>query len=142
MEAQTLEALAGPDPLDLRRRDRQDAARRISSLADWLPPADAALLHAVYSAGQSVTELARIAGLSPPALRRRVRRLAARVLSEKFLFVARHLGGWPPTRRRVARLCVLEGVSMREAARRLGLSLHTVRKHCHAIDALFEAATR
>ncbi|MCA9271470.1 MAG: response regulator transcription factor [Phycisphaerales bacterium] len=49
-----------------------------------------------------------------------------------------HQSRWRPTRRKVAGACVLEGLSIREAAERLKLSPYTVRKHKEAIDALCE----
>jgi len=140
MENRRLDALLQPTPLDLRRRDRQDLARRIAHMAEWLPQADRALLRAVYDSGQPVADLARIAGQHPRSLRRRVRRLTARVLSSRYLFVVSHMADWPATRRKVARACVIQGLSMRAAARQLGLSLHTVRMHHAAIRALAEGA--
>lgn len=70
------------------------------------------------------------------SLRRRLRRLVSRVTSRRFVGVMRQRDGWSPTRRRVATACVLEGLTMREASARLGVSYHVVRRHMDAVAAL------
>lgn len=84
-------------------------------------------------------------------LRRRVRQIAARVLSPIFVFVVAHLDPsdpgerrrlglpcWSPTRRKIAQACVVRGLSFREAASELRVSLHTVRREMQSVRALFE----
>ncbi|MEZ6242702.1 MAG: hypothetical protein R3B57_06625 [Phycisphaerales bacterium] len=107
--------------------------------SDLLSPADRALVHAHYRDGRSVVEIARLGGGSPRSLRRRLKRVVERELDPLFAFVARRRGSWSGTRRRVATSLVLEGRSMRETGERLGLSLHTVRRHHDAVRALFES---
>lgn len=93
-----------------------------------------------------MSDIAALRGVSPSVLRRRVRRLVKRMASDEFLFVSRHVaprhGGscpWSSTRRRVAEACVLRGLSLRQAASLLNLSLHTVRTHRGAVAALFDS---
>lgn len=129
-----------PHAVDLRRRARRTLAERIVARSEGLPAQDRTLVRLVYHEGRSVSELAGLMGVSARTLRRRVRRLTTRVLSPRFLFVLSHQGKWSVTRRRVAEACVLGGMSLREAARALDLSFHTVRRHHDAVNALFEAA--
>lgn len=68
-------------------------------------------------------------------LRRHLKRLVARLASPRFVCVERFEQSWPTTRRRVAQACIVEGQSIRQAARTLNLSLHTVRKQLQTIDA-------
>jgi DNA-directed RNA polymerase specialized sigma24 family protein len=62
-------------------------------------------------------------------------------MSPQFIYVLRQRDEWTPTRRRVATACLLHGLSLRQAAAALHLSLYTVRRHQDAIIALFESAT-
>lgn len=88
------------------------------------------------------------------ALRSRVRRVVRRMLTPEYQAVARWFaieklnagracgvsGAIGALRRRVGASCFLQGLSIREAARELGLSLHTVRRHRDAIAAMAEVA--
>lgn len=86
------------------------------------------------------------------ALRARVRRVVRRMLTPEYRAVARwfsieklNLGGadgapLSALRRKVAASCFLHGLSIREAAQELGLSLHTVRRHRDAVAALAEVS--
>ena len=123
---------------DLRRKRRREVIERVVQRAELLTPADRALVLAYYRDQQNALDIARLAGEPVRAVRRRLRRAVERVLSPRFQFVASRLGSWPPTRRRVACACVLQGFTLREASRRLGLSLHSVRRHHDAIQAMFE----
>mgnify|MGYP003869508055 CR=1 FL=1 len=123
---------------DLRRRRRRDHADQLVQRAAWLAPKDRALVEAVFRDGKTATDLARLTGESPRALRRRVRALAARLASPRYLFVVHHRDLWTTGRRRVGTACFIEGRSLRAAARDLGMSLHTVRRHTAAIEAAFE----
>ncbi len=123
---------------DLRRKRRREVIERVVERAELLSPADRALILAYYRDEQSALDIARLACEPVRAVRRRLRRVVQRVLSPRFQFVASRRRSWPPTRRRVASACVLEGFTLREASRRLGLSLHSVRRHHDAIQAMFE----
>jgi DNA-binding CsgD family transcriptional regulator len=138
------------DETDLRRHHRRDMVATLVDRAQAakLPPEDMALLRAAYGDGRTAVELAHLlAGASRTprgrddarSIRRRIRRLAQRIMSPRFVFVMRHRDTWPATRRRVAELCILQGHSLRDASKELGITLHTVRRHHEAIQALFEA---
>lgn len=80
---------------------------------------------------------------SPPGagarrVRARVRALVERALSPMFVFVASRQADWTPTRRRVAQAVYLHGMTLREAASALGVSLHVVRRHADAVRTLAE----
>ena len=124
---------------DLRRKRRRELVERLVERAELVGPPDRALVLAYYRDGQSAADIARLAGEPVRSLRRRLRRVVQRMLSPRFEFVAAHRHTWTPTRRRVAGACVLEGRTLRDTAERLGLSLHCVRRHHDAIQAMFEA---
>lgn len=146
-----------PDPADLRRRSvsGRDAAQRCIDRARHLQPSDRAALLAVYRDGMTVKDLAALhaeSDLGTRALRRRLKRTSARILTPKFDFVTsflepcdqderRRLGlpCWSTKRRAVAERCVVQGLSMREASIALGVSLHSVRHEMSTINAIFES---
>ncbi len=154
---------------DLRRRRREESAEEIVRSAQYLPSGERVLIESVFRDGRRVSDMARlIAGPGRPtegqgdgmtgcrarALRARVRRLVRRMLTPEYRAVARWmaieklspgaaggargLGG--ALRRRVAVACFLHGLPIREAARELGLSLHTVRRHRDAVAAMAQVA--
>jgi hypothetical protein len=125
---------------DLRRRRHRDLAEIIVEHAQWALPADRALIESIHRDGVTAQQVAALNGTSPRAVRRRARQIVERLLSSRFAFVVARRDQWPTIRRRVAVACILQGRTMREGARHLHLSLHTVRKEISIIDALFEAS--
>ncbi len=129
-----------PSPFDLRRIKSRDLIDAILARAEHLPEADAALLRAVYDRGLSVANLALTTNADARALRKRVRSLVARVMDPTFMFITTHAAAWPEVRRRVSTLCLIQGLSVREAAARLSVSDYTVRKNLLAVRTLTESA--
>ncbi|MEM1330393.1 MAG: hypothetical protein AAGG07_07515 [Planctomycetota bacterium] len=125
---------------DLRRRRRADTARRLVELADPLPEHERALVRHVFDQGRPVTELAALLGEPVRRVRLRIRKLVDRLTDPRFSFVLARSRDWPSSRRSIAEACFVRGESMREASDRLGMSLHTVRRHRDAVEAMFEAA--
>jgi DNA-directed RNA polymerase specialized sigma24 family protein len=109
--------------------------------AEHLAPEERRLIEALYAEGLAMSRVAALAGVTPQAMRRRISRIAARSMSPEFTFVAARCAGWRGTRRAVGRACMLHGLSQREAARRLGLSLHVVRRQCFTIRGMLEDAS-
>jgi hypothetical protein len=133
---------AGRATRSLRRDHGRAAAEAILHRSEWLGPADRQLLKSIFGDGHSVARLAPMLHTGKRSLRRRVKRLLDRLNSRRFAFVAVRHNHWTPTRRRVAAAMVLQGLSMREASESLRLSLHNVRRHYDAINALFDASER
>ncbi|MCB9847030.1 MAG: hypothetical protein H6814_01310 [Phycisphaeraceae bacterium] len=125
---------------DRRRRQCRDLAEALVARAEYLLPEDRALLTAIYRDGASAREVALLSGATPRSIRRRIRALAQRALDPRFAFVIVHRDAWPPTRRRVATELTLHGRPLRETARLLNLTLHTVRRHADAVRVMYEAA--
>ncbi len=124
---------------DLRRRHGREETELVLALAEHLGSEERALLKAVFEGGMSVGEVARVRGCAARTLRREVRGLVKRVTDPRFVFVLSRREEWGASRRKVASACVVQGLTLREAARESGLTLHTVRRHMGAIEALFEA---
>ena len=131
----TTEAIAGPKA---RIQARRASAERLLDYADHLDGSDRALLRAVFDRGLTSTDLARVIGQEPRAVRRRVQRLVERIGSASFQFVMRNCDGWPSSRRQVGESIILRGSTQRRAAVQLGLSLHQVRQEIERIRALYE----
>lgn len=136
--AAVIEAL--PQAWDLRRRRREGELDVLLRRAEVLPKQDRLVLQTILREGKSAVMIAGLMQTNPRALRRRAKRLARRLVSPEFLFVVRELSKWPPTRRRVAEACVIEGKSARQAATDLRITFHTVRRHIEAMAHAFEAA--
>lgn len=124
---------------DLRRRLPPAMAERVVLRLDYLPEDERAILRSMFVDNRAVKELVPISGASERVLRRRVKRAIARVLGARFSFVLERRSSWTTTRRRVATLHYIDGRSVRETAEQTGLSLHAVRRHRDAIEALFGA---
>lgn len=108
------------------RGDRQAVADRLLRLAEFLGAPDRTLIHAILADGRTRVEMAGLMGTREITVRRRVDRLIARMNSRAFRYAARELDRMDPQRAAVARACILEGRSLREAAERLGVSTHRV----------------
>lgn len=130
--------LARPSKLDLRRSDTRGAADLIVAYAAHLPEPDRVLLTLVFGKGMQVSQLARAHALDPRVARRKVRALAARVLDPRFAYVLARKEAWPASRRRVATACIIEGLTLREAAKHLRMSLYRVRELRNAIEHGYE----
>ena len=118
---------------DLRRRQTRVQTESLLARAQWLCRSERELIGSIYEQGRRVSDVAAMMDVDPRWLRSKVRRIVQRVSTPEFAFVALHLHDWPPSTQKVARACVLEGRSQRDAARTLKMSLHTVRKHRDAI---------
>ena len=132
---------AGPVTLpQLRGHRRREIVERVLAYTSELPRAEAALLECVLRQGLSVAEVARMRGEPARALRREFRRVIERVLSPIFGFVVHQSPNWTTRRRRVAKLTVIRGLSLRAAAKEMDESVWNVRREREAIDALLEGA--
>ncbi|GJQ29145.1 MAG: hypothetical protein HBSAPP03_10290 [Phycisphaerae bacterium] len=121
---------------DHRVRLRAQVADLVRERCEGLPPDDAALLRAIFIAGQTKVEIARLSGKPIHIVRARVKTLIRRVTSREFVYVLRARRGWTATRRSVGEACFLHGLSTKAAAGVLRLSPHQVRRHREAIAAL------
>ncbi len=125
---------------DLRRRLSPGMAERIVIRLEFLPDQERELLRSVFVDHRPMRELAPLVGSSERSLRRRIKRAVSRLLGARFSFVLEHRGAWTPTRRRIATLHYIDGMSVRQTAAKAGLSFHAVRRHRDAIEAIFDAA--
>ncbi len=123
-------------------------AERLLALADFLPISDALVVRELLGAGRTVSHVARLLGVSRHRIRSRVNRLLNRTRDPAFRFVVsrrlRFPAGnsslsraaprlawpdeWPEPTRIAAQLCILDGNSCRDAARRANLSYHVLRR--------------
>lgn len=133
-------AEALPKSLDLRRRRQEGDIDVLLRRAEALPKQDRLVLQSILRDGKSSVLVAGLLETKPRAIRRRTKRLIARLVSHEFLFVLRESATWPPTRRRVAEACVVEGKSARQASTDLRITFHSVRRHLETIAHDFELA--
>lgn len=102
-------------------------AEKMVRLAEFLPPHERELVRTLYVDGHTVVEVAALLSTPVETMRRRVRRIAARMARPEFTFVALRRDAWTGPLRTVGVACVLEGKSLRCAARQFNLSIHVVR---------------
>lgn len=150
--------------VDLRRKADRGLTTLLCERARHLDRGERTLVESVFRDGRSLLDIARLrastdgaAGRTDgPEVRVAARRLARllkaivrRLVSPLFVFVASALDraevrgdspAWPPERRQIATLVVLRGVSVRRAARRLGIGLHAARAHARAVEAMYTGA--
>jgi hypothetical protein len=124
---------------DIHRNQRRELVERIIERAQWLPLHQRAKVEGIYLRRLSANNLARELDLDPRMLRRDVRATVHRILAPFFVFVTTHRDGWTGNRRRVAQLCHIDGMSLRAAARVIGISFYQIRRHDEAIRLMFEA---
>lgn len=130
--------------IDLRRRMVRERVQGLLEDSRLLEPADQWLLGQHLGSGRSMASIARELGCSADRVRARVRRLIARVESEVYRFVLERTeaqgGGWDAEVRAIARACIGRGMSMRSAARELGVSAHVVRARMLEVHAMLVAS--
>jgi DNA-directed RNA polymerase specialized sigma24 family protein len=120
-----------------RRELRTGATERVLQLAQHLGESDRALIEQVYEHGQSLSKVAKATGVPASQLQRRLSRVLKRMRQPLFRFVAVRGDLLPREVSGTARRVVLQGMSLRETARRSGLTLHRVRKHMETVRAYY-----
>ena len=121
---------------------RAKHAARICELAQHLAPTDRAILQLAYADGKTIPQIAALIGAPRHATQRRLRRLTRRVLTPEFAFIAPQLGELDAVARAVARCCIIEGRSVRDAAAHLRTTQHAVRAARHTLLAMARAPNR
>lgn len=122
--------------IDLRRKRSSATVSRLIRRAEWLDAPDRELVLAFYEQGLCATRIGVMFAMDPRNVRRSIRQLTARLNDPRAAYVAAHCEGWGRSRGAVARELFLCGRSMREVSESLGISLHCVRKHRDAIEAM------
>lgn len=130
-------------PRTLIRARRRIIATTIVDRCQALPEDERDLLLAVFEQGRTIQQVVRRQDPDPATLsrrsalaRRNLRRLVRRILCPTFDVVRRLGPSWPPAMARVGHACFIRGLSMREAADALDISLYNVRRHAQAIRAI------
>lgn len=109
-----------------RPRIREDAV--IEARAELLLPEDRDLLLAVWTYHQPTRMLAELVGLTPQAVRRRIRLLIKRVHSENFVGAARAMRFLNAQQAELARLHFCNALSVRETAQAMRIGYHSARR--------------
>ncbi|MFT3687043.1 MAG: hypothetical protein QM783_19330 [Phycisphaerales bacterium] len=116
-----------------------ELAVSIARRATLLDPADRLLLEQLYASGWPATRVAALRSEHVRAVRARASRLVRRILSPAFQVVATRSDCWPRQLQRVGNAVFIRGLSLRAAAKELGLSYFRVSQHAKAIRAIAEA---
>ena len=128
------------ESLDLRRKRDASLSSRLVRRAHWLEPEDRELILAVFDRGQTACSIGTISSQPPRVVRRRIKALAERLCDPRVAYVVAHRNAWGSSRRRVTHELFIRGRSMRQVSQLLSISLHCVRKHRDAIEAMVNAA--
>ena len=129
-----------PLPYVLRRAQERCSVERLLERAEYLDPPERLLLEQILCGGVAVEHLARLAGTEPRKLQRKVRRLIAALGHPNAEWIVRHGHKLAGLQRQIAIRLWMQGLSLRQTARRLDLSLHDVRQHAQVINGLLSAA--
>ena len=121
---------------------------RLLTLAEFFPLSDALLVRELLGSGRSIAHVALLLGVTRHRIRSRLHSLMLRTTDPAFRFVIsrrvrfhepddpfaasappRYIwpDEWSEPMRIAAQVCILDGRSCRDAARRTGMSYHTVR---------------
>lgn len=119
--------------LEARRLPRNDDL--LMARATLLSGDDRELIEAVFIRGQTTRSLSRMMGVEMRPLRNRVRRLAKRLASRKFLDVARSLPYLSCPDAQLARLRFCEGRKLRQLRGHFNVSDHTLRRWLDHVSA-------
>lgn len=136
----------------------QAEMERLLALAEFLPIEDALLVRELLGSGRTIAHLSRLMGVSRHRVRSRVNRLLARTSDPAFRYVvSRRLKAcepgeegrswraparlvwpeeWPETMRIAAQMCILDGLSCRDASRRSNVSFHVLRRQVSVLREL------
>ena len=129
----------GEHGLDLRRKHNAGIARKIAQRAHWLDREDRELALAYFDRGMSAASIGALIGQNPRFVRKRLKHIVNRLADPRSAYVVANRNAWTASRRAVAEELFLHGHSKRDVSQRLGLSLHNVRKHRDAIEAMSQA---
>jgi transposase len=127
--------------IDLRRKRSADLARRMTRRAEWLEPGEREITLAFFDRGLNAAQIGMMIREEPRIVRKRLRQIISRLEDPRCAYVVAHRNAWTARRRAIAEDLFIRGRSMREISKERGLSLHAVRKHRDAIDAMTIAQT-
>lgn len=122
------------------RIDRRQRVQRLLELARHLEESDRLLVEQVYRHGRPLSELARACRISPRNLQVRLSKAIRRMGQPDFLFLAYRSHLLDPPTRSAAKRVVGRGLTYREAAGQLGVSLHDLRGRMLAFRRSLHAA--
>jgi len=123
--------------IDRRRKLDRDVRELLVERSRWLAPSDRALFQAVFRDGLTAAQAARIARVSPRAVRSQLHTLARHLMDPKVVWAARRLRKWGPVRAQVARAVILQKRTHREAGRLLRMSSYRLRGQLALIEELW-----
>ena len=110
------------------RLSHRELSERVLDKSIHLPTGDRVLVEQLLRYGFSIREIARLTEKSPSSVSRRMKSVMKRMDDPMFEFVVNRSDFIPRESRVTARLVYVEGFSLRESARKLGVSLHEIRK--------------
>jgi len=117
------------------RHAKRRRIHEILALSHYLPKYEQTLIQQVYEEGLPVARLAHLYQQPPRMMKRRIDLIVKRMSNKLFRFVAMHEDTLPIEVRPTARHVVLQGMSLRRAAKKSGRSLHVIRQHMNTVRA-------
>ena len=125
--------------VDLRRRRDADLSRRIARRAHWLDKHDREITLAYFERGLTASQISEMSNEDARHIRKRLREIVLRLEDPRCAYVVANRNAWTPKRRAIAEDLFLRGRSMRDVSKTHKTSLHMIRKHRDAIDAMAQA---
>ncbi len=126
--------------LDLRRKQSRSLSTRVIRRAHWLDPYDREIALAYFDRGMKGADIGALLNIDPRHVRKRIKQIVLLLEDPRCAYVVAHRNAWSSRRRMIAEDLFVKGRSMREVSESRGISLHAVRKHRDAIDAMASAS--
>jgi DNA-directed RNA polymerase specialized sigma24 family protein len=120
-------------------RQRRDWADTVLMRACWLDAAERALVEQVVGKGVRPHEIAAVSGRSLRTVQRQLNRVIERLMDKEVEHILRAHGDWDAMASSVALAVWVQGCTLRDTARRLGISLHQVRQQVQVVRGLLAA---
>ena len=120
----------------------QEMCETLLHRAEFLDPKDQALLKQSLERGANATEIAKLMGVPPRQIQRKLKRLMTHLIDPRVVQILRHHREWDKRTRGVALSYFVRGWTLREVADRLKMTLHEVRKRKIEIQAILDATLK
>lgn len=114
-------------------------AEMLAARADILNAKDRALMKMYLKNGLTFLQIAKIVGMNPTTIARRIRKLSTRLADNKYITCLRYREQFGRDEISIAKDYYMEGMSQRQIARKRGMSVYSTRKVLERIRSVVDS---